>query len=290
MTRRLSFYLLLSMLFAGLFSCQKEFKIDGMVSGGPQGPAYYNYDGAPGACATAVVAGNYYAGVPLDSSNKVTIVVTVRETGHYTVSTNTANGFKFEGSGIFYTTGVQTLKLYGVGTPTATGATVFTPENNGCSFSVTVGNTPTPPSGYFLKFNANGTLVEYTDTCGAQQVGNRFGIAAAANKNDLSANIFYIDLLGSTSAPTTGSYQEQNAVPTATVYAEALYKIDAAHTWFIDSNAPTATPNPNPFKVTITYIDATRVQGTFSGYLWDGNTGSPDPMVVTAGEFNAARE
>lgn len=287
MIRRLCFLLMSGLFIMGFTSCQKEFSIDGM-SQGPQGPAYFRYDGAPGACATAVVSGNYYAGVALDSSNKVTIVVTVTETGHYNVSTNSANGFKFTGSGVFTSTGVQTLKLYGEGTPAAEVSAAFVPEGNGCSFSVTTTTGPTPPAGYYFRFKSNGVQINLSDTTGALRNGDSLSIAAAANPTNLSSNVFYIDIIGSANI-STGTYQEENAVPGATIFSEAMYIKTPSDIWFVDNTAP--TPRTNPFKVNITFINSERVQGTFTGDLWDAMGTAPNPTItITEGEFNVAFE
>ncbi|MBS1510558.1 MAG: hypothetical protein JST86_06955 [Bacteroidetes bacterium] len=103
-------------------------------------PATFTLSGAPNACTAATVNGFYIHNKPLDAANTVTLQVNVTAPGSYNFSTNTSNGFSFSTSGVFTTTGLQTVVLHGVGTPLTTGSTTITPGFGGsaCSFTVTV--------------------------------------------------------------------------------------------------------------------------------------------------------
>jgi len=77
-------------------------------------------------CGNAVVNGVYQLGAPLSSSNTITLPVIVEDIttgGSWSISTNTVNGISFRGFGVFLTTGVQNVILYGTGTPTSTDPT-----------------------------------------------------------------------------------------------------------------------------------------------------------------------
>jgi hypothetical protein len=104
------------------------------------GSAIYTFEGAPGNCAGATIAGTYQAGVPLLGQNTVAIQLNVTSVGAYSIMTNTTNGFKFMGSGVFSTTGVRTVLLTASGTPQAPGANTFIANGGsaqGCLFVVT---------------------------------------------------------------------------------------------------------------------------------------------------------
>jgi hypothetical protein len=101
------------------------------------GPAVYMFSGAPGACTIAIVNGTYSLGAALSTSNTVTVRVNVLAVGVYTIST-TAGGMTFSKSGIFTTSGIQTIILVGSGTPATGGANTFTVGSGGCTFIIPV--------------------------------------------------------------------------------------------------------------------------------------------------------
>jgi hypothetical protein len=108
-------------------------------------PAVYTMNSASGVCSGAAVAGTYAQGVILAASNTATVQVNVTSTGTYTLATNTVSGITFAATGLFTTTGVQNVVLTGSGTPTATGALVFTPAigTSQCTFTVNVAGAAT---------------------------------------------------------------------------------------------------------------------------------------------------
>ena len=119
------------------------------------GPAVYTLSGAPGACTVATVNGAYATGTALSASNTVTVEVNVGTIGAYTISTNTVGGMTFSKTGIFSTTGIQTVTLNGAGTPTTGGANTFTIGTAGCTFPVNV----TGPAVYTLSGAPNACTV-----------------------------------------------------------------------------------------------------------------------------------
>ncbi len=92
-------------------------------------------------CSAVTVQGVYKAGEPLNQTHFITVPVTVTQPGTYEI-TGTANGFYFEKSGTFPTTGTYTLTLQGVGTPVAAGTETVTISINNvvqsCTFTITV--------------------------------------------------------------------------------------------------------------------------------------------------------
>ena len=130
--------LLFVFLLPLLFSCNKEYSIEGNATGGS---AIFTYSGSPGACTDAIVTGNYQAGNAMDMNNKVTLSVNVSIIGSYYITTPTVNGIYFSGSGIFTTPGLQTIMLTGSGVPIAGGTYDISPGLNGCDFPVTIDGT-----------------------------------------------------------------------------------------------------------------------------------------------------
>lgn len=69
-------------------------------------------------CSSTTVIGKYLKGIELDGTNTITIRVNVSKLGSYLIETNESKGIKFSQSGDFTTLGVNTVTLYGTGTPT----------------------------------------------------------------------------------------------------------------------------------------------------------------------------
>ncbi|MCP9750119.1 hypothetical protein [Ferruginibacter sp. HRS2-29] len=144
MSRTIKTWLLLLSLSLTLFSCEKEYSEEngGTVGGGgggtQGGTAVFTLAGAPGGCTTPSITGTYKAGTALTSTEKITLIVNVTTIGTYTISTGTANGITFSGSGTFTATGQQFIELTATGsTPTNAGTFSYLPGTAGCSFSIT---------------------------------------------------------------------------------------------------------------------------------------------------------
>jgi hypothetical protein len=161
--------MLFGLLFSvGLISCEKEYSVEngtGLLPGSG-GTAVYTFDGAPGACTTPVINGNYQQGSPLGSGNTIVLTVDVTTAGTYTISTGTVNGVSFSVTSSFSTTGPQIIQLTGSGTPTAAGTFNYTPGTSGCAFSVTFASSGGSASGTAVytctNMTANGTYTKNT--------------------------------------------------------------------------------------------------------------------------------
>jgi hypothetical protein len=107
------------------------------LSGAPA--AVFTYAGGTGTCTAPGINGTYGIGAPLGTGNYVDLAVNVTTPGAYTVSTNSANGISFSGSGTFTAGGGsgQVIRLIGNGTPTSSGSFAYTPSG-GCSFTINV--------------------------------------------------------------------------------------------------------------------------------------------------------
>ncbi|HMJ46407.1 MAG TPA: hypothetical protein VK498_03715, partial [Ferruginibacter sp.] len=114
--------------------------IDVTVISSTSNVAIYSMTGAPNTCSGAVANGTYKAGTPLGVSNTVTMSVNVITPGAYTIAATPNNGMFFSTSGVFTTTGTQTIILTGNGTPVTAGISnvIAGSGNSNCTFSITV--------------------------------------------------------------------------------------------------------------------------------------------------------
>ncbi|MEO7444709.1 MAG: hypothetical protein ABIT96_01440 [Ferruginibacter sp.] len=96
--------------------------------------------GTGGACSGAVVSGIYKVNTILDGSNTVQLSVNVTAAGTWNISVPSSNGMIFSGAGVFTTTGIKTIVLGAIGTPSTAGNFNFSVPHSGatCTFSVTV--------------------------------------------------------------------------------------------------------------------------------------------------------
>ena len=83
-----------------------------------------------GACAAGSVNGSFNAGVALTSSNYLEVDISVTELGSWSIDTDSVNGYRVSGQGVFSSTGTQTVRLYGEGTPALAQTDTFTLSSN----------------------------------------------------------------------------------------------------------------------------------------------------------------
>ncbi|MGZ3937209.1 MAG: hypothetical protein ACXVLT_00555 [Flavisolibacter sp.] len=132
MSRYLSFASLFLLLF--IVSCQKEKSFE-------QGtPSKGSLQGAFGDCLSKTVTGTYIATKSLTDSNYIDVSVDITQAGHYSIYTDTVNGYFFRASGTFTTVGSNTVRMKAFGTPGTAGTNDFTVfyDSTVCAVSVTV--------------------------------------------------------------------------------------------------------------------------------------------------------
>lgn len=142
--------------------------------------AVFSLGGGPGACTGSVISGTYQIGVPLGSTNTVSLTANVTTPGAYIISTSvqpngTTNGMIFSDTGVFNNTGAATVVLKGWGTPGIVGPTTLQPVGNGvasCTFSI----NPTNPNSSVYTFegspnNCTGATVAGTYLTGVPLLG-----------------------------------------------------------------------------------------------------------------------
>ena len=135
MKKQFFYWLALCIIFIGI-GCQKELSFEGSKT-----PA----DGSlqadiSGDCLPKTVNGVYIATRPLADTNTITVSVNVINTGSYTITTDTVNGYFFRTTGFFTTPGVNNVTLRGNGTPFAAGTNNFVVafDSTFCDIQVTV--------------------------------------------------------------------------------------------------------------------------------------------------------
>ncbi|CAN5769643.1 hypothetical protein BH11BAC3_BH11BAC3_04870 [soil metagenome] len=237
----------------------------------------FTFDGAPGGC-NGSLFGNYFVAVPLTANENAKIDVNVTTIGTYNISTNTANGVKFSGTGSFTTTGPQQVTLTASGTPVAAGDFDFTPQTNGCKFPVTFDPTPAGINDY-IKCSIDGVPRNFNLGITAFQVDpTAIAFGGVENTSTTSPN-FQIGIT-KTPAITTGIYNRFSTT-NITAYCIAQYSDALAVQWYIG-----IVNQPAGFTVTVTTYTATLIEGTFSGTLYDNTGLGTNTKVVTNGTFS----
>lgn len=117
-------YLLLILMTTMIFTaCQKEKSFET----GTTPSAGLLQENASGDCLPKTVNGIYVEGTALKAdSNYIDVQVNVTKAGSYTVYTDTVNGVYFRATGTFTSTGINTVRLKGNGTPVNDGISNFT--------------------------------------------------------------------------------------------------------------------------------------------------------------------
>jgi hypothetical protein len=139
-------------LVSFLLSCQKEIsqEFGSAAKGSLQNTA--------GDCLPKQIGGTFIANRAVNDSHYLEVTVDVSETGPYTITTDTINGYSFKGTGTFTGTGASTVRLKASGTPSVAGINNFTVvfDTTFCQIPVTVvpvggggGNPPPTSTDYF---------------------------------------------------------------------------------------------------------------------------------------------
>ncbi len=288
-------YISLLLLFSFLFvSCEKELSLEtggGVVIGGggsAGGSALYTFSGGTSACTGATLSGTFKAGTATTADNKVTLNVMVDSVGTYTVSTSSVNGVSFSGSGTFSTTGAQTITLTASGTPAAAGTFNITVGSAGCTFSVTVeaasggGGSATD----YIRCNIDGTSKTFNDGAFAVNLFGTVLITGVENASSSSTGNFTITLSNSNIDSvlnfTPGVFVNAPALPGKTCLIGYVPDISSSTTAWGSATAGQS----GIFTVTVTSIATDRIQGTFSGTLYDNEGNGTNTKAVTNGEFS----
>lgn len=202
-----------------------------------------------GDCLPKNVAGIYEATVALTTTNYIEVDVDITTAGSYTIRTDTVNGFSFKAQGYFTTTGIQTVKLAGTGTPTNSGISNFTVSYGTTTCVVAVSILPQGASG-----PAAFELLGSPNSCLDAIVDGVYGEGIAVNNSHtvtLKVNVTTIGVYDITTTTTNGiTFKGSGPLielgPT-TITLKASGTPTAAGSYDI----PIAGPNSCTFKVEV---------------------------------------
>lgn len=112
------------------------------------------------ACTSFTLNGTYQQGIPFNAGNTVQLQVNVTTPGSFQISTDSINGVKFSGFGIFPTAGLYNVTITGTGTPIDMGLQNYsvTYGTSICGFPITFLPQVAASGDYFpLSLNSNWT-------------------------------------------------------------------------------------------------------------------------------------
>jgi hypothetical protein len=298
------FTLLFTISYLGVlfFSCQKEFSSE---TGNTQVASGSLVTDSLGNCMPDTVVGTFYDGVtPGSDTAYVEIQVNVTQTGAYSIYTDFPNGFQFADSGIFTTTGINTVRLKPLGTPIIPVPTTFNVsfDSSFCSFIVdvkdstgtglgggqdTVGNGDPDGGMGNWQFNtdsgltAKGTFDSVLFSLDPVYGGSILLMAGYTSNNDSIINLV---VHFPTNTITTGTYNTQVTTNTsAAIFAFGL--VSTGNSIYEALDNPGDGTN---VALTISSYDASTrtVTGTFSGIALD-DAYDPATIGIKNGSFTA---
>ncbi|MES1216506.1 MAG: hypothetical protein ABUT20_13405, partial [Bacteroidota bacterium] len=203
--------------------------------------------------------------------------------GSYNISTTATNGMTFTATGLFTTTGAQTIVLKGTGTPTAGGNTTIpvTAGSSTCSFIIQVNSAAVftlagAPSGC-TNFVVNGIYVQST------------ALDTATNKLQISVNV-----------TTAGSYTiSTNTVDGFSFSGSGVFSATGAQTVILNGSGTPTNTGAQAFTVTAGSSSCTcsitvvpidyfpRTTNSNWSYEYDDNSTDSLYRVVTSGTLSA---
>jgi hypothetical protein len=210
MSRYLSFASVLVLLL--VVSCQKEKSFEqGKASKG-------SLQGNFGDCLAKTINGTYTATKSLADTNYIDVDVDVTQAGHYTIYTDTVNGYFFRATGTFASTGSNNVRMKGFGTPGSAGTNDFTVfyDSSFCNVSVTVlpnsgssGGTAVytlaGTGGNCMNFTPAGTYTQGVALTSANKVTIDVNVTTAGTWNITTPAVAGFSFSGSGTFTTTGN-------------------------------------------------------------------------------------
>jgi hypothetical protein len=160
----------------------------------PKPPAQYLLSGSPNNCESPVFNGTYTVAKALSSSNTVVINVSVITPGDYSITTDTIGGVSFSASGVFTSTGDQTVTLTGTGTPSLSGFYYFNLIAGGsqCTFRIAVISAE-PLATYVLE---SGTGANDSVFCAPQSIQGAYTAGVPLNASNTITVTAYPTVVG----------------------------------------------------------------------------------------------
>ncbi len=237
-------------------------------------------------CAGVTFVGTYQVGTAMTSGNTMTVPITVTGGGTYTI-TSTANGVTFAGTGnLPATPAAQSITLTATGNPNPAGNAVFTLiGGGGANCAVTIpftagGGGPTD----FLRAKINGatTFTNFTLNLDA----TLFTPSSLEISGDAASGETFLLGLDRLFPPPITQNVLYNINDFLTGTLLTVDYEDAALVLY--NTTPLNIVTADPFKITITLLTATRIEGTFSGSVEEDTPVGPTPVIkkFTEGSFS----
>lgn len=276
-------FLILIIIAAFIFSsCQKEF----LAEAGLTAKGTLQKDSI-GDCMPILVSGSYKTDTLLNTSNYVDVSIKLTQAGTYSIKSDTINGYSFSGTGIA-DTGVNTVRLSGIGRPFVGGVDIFTIkfDSSVCEFNVIVtgtgggGGGGTAGDSIVATIDGVYTTFKFRDSAKRNMTSGFDAIGILGYNN--AAGFESFGLLVGTMAPLGPGTYTVNQFPAVIVAAQDT---SATFAYYAQTN-PVGPPQIPGFTVTITTLTATRVSGTFSGRLFDNMGAGPGFKDVMGGVFS----
>lgn len=182
------------------------------VGGGGTGAAVFTFNTSGANCSVTGSTGTYTQGVATTPANTVTLSLNVTTAGTYSITSTTANGITFSGSGTV-ATGTQNVVLTASGTPTNSGSISYsvTQGSSTCSFSINCGAGTTPTSTDYLITTTN---TNWTDKLvGGTSTDTTYNIFTSSTST-LGGNVYtkaYVFDNSSTTVPSDSGYYRRSA-------------------------------------------------------------------------------
>ncbi len=298
MKRLLVFGFVFSIAVLILFSCQKELSQESNNN-----TASFSLHDTTLSCYPIIVNGTYYDGVAATrDTNFIKIVVNVKATGNYTITSSKQNGFYFSDSGFFSKPGIDTLILKAQGVPILIQSTSFTltaDSLGACSFFVNVqdstgtglgsaggGTTVGSDSSYIDPNLATTNTWHFTDTATKITYSGTFTtLEGAGFRNDT------LFVAGQTSTLDT-LFGMTILMPSATI-TPGIYPINASNNLALQKSANgsdiyyanNVTASVGKGNSYITIISNSNGQLTGSFHVYASLNGAAPPTLIE-GSFN----
>ena len=290
MKRFFAFSFLFSLAVLFLYSCQKELSEETNSNNA----SFSVHDDSTLSCFPIIVGGTYYNGVSANhDTNFIKIVVNVKSTGNYAISSSVSNGFSFSDSGFFSKTGVDTLILKAKGTPILIKSTAFTLSADTlgtCSFFVDVQDSTGTGLGGGTDTTGGGGGIDTTgtgiDSSGSYSANYRDPNPAADNSwhfTDSANKATYSGALPS------GSFSSLLGLNIFAAQGVDANNSNLQFSVLVEFPTPTVKTGSYPANGTGSFIDLSNTQTQMSLYSAQGSTAeeTADPSYINVTSYDA---
>ncbi len=242
-------------------------------------------------CAGITSSGAFVAGSALPNTDVINVTLNATVAGAYSITTDIQNGVKFVASGnlALGNNPIQLRAAAGNNIPTtATTNTIYTIATSACTFPITYATAPVV-TGTFVA-TIDGVVTDFN--LGSNASATYFNAPVLddliISGNGTSPTSFILDIDKSSSG---GTITQGPAVYVNTIAASigGGYILSASYkdplNMFWDPRSIISLSGPDNFTINITLLNATRVEGTFSGTIRDAFGTGTNTKTVTNGVF-----